>query len=94
MIVEEDYYLQHYGKKGMKWGVRNTSRTVSTPAAAGTFVRGTKQRAAKQRIRQEDYNRNKNKERAIVAAGVLAAGSIYALRLLSVHHALKVSRLR
>jgi hypothetical protein len=22
MIIEEDIYLEHYGKKGMKWGVR------------------------------------------------------------------------
>jgi hypothetical protein len=22
VIIEEDYYLEHFGKKGMKWGVR------------------------------------------------------------------------
>ena len=26
IIVGEDYYLQHYGKQGMKWGQRNPTR--------------------------------------------------------------------
>lgn len=26
MIVDEEYFLQHYGKKGMKWGVRKASK--------------------------------------------------------------------
>ena len=26
MIIGEEYYLEHYGKKGMKWGTRNTDR--------------------------------------------------------------------
>lgn len=27
MIIEEGTYLEHYGKKGMKWGVRNRYST-------------------------------------------------------------------
>lgn len=26
MIIDEKTYLQHYGKKGMRWGVRNTRK--------------------------------------------------------------------
>lgn len=26
MIVDEEVYLQHYGKKGMRWGQRRTAR--------------------------------------------------------------------
>lgn len=29
MFIEEDVYLEHYGKKGMRWGVRNRSAGVS-----------------------------------------------------------------
>lgn len=29
MIVDEDVYLEHFGVKGMKWGVRNKSSGVS-----------------------------------------------------------------
>ena len=32
MIIDEDVYLAHYGKKGMKWGVRNNA-TASEKAA-------------------------------------------------------------
>jgi hypothetical protein len=28
MIIEEQLYLQHYGKKGMKWGERNYNKRV------------------------------------------------------------------
>lgn len=27
MIINEDVYLEHYGKKGMRWGVRNNSNS-------------------------------------------------------------------
>ncbi len=32
MIVDEEIYLEHYGKKGMQWGVRNKSN--KTPLTA------------------------------------------------------------
>lgn len=27
MLIDEEVYLEHYGKKGMKWGVRNNGRS-------------------------------------------------------------------
>lgn len=42
MIVEEEQYLQHFGKKGMKWGVRN-----ARPKGEGRqSERSTKEKAA------------------------------------------------
>ncbi len=31
MIIEEDIYLEHYGKKGMRWGVRNREQRREDP---------------------------------------------------------------
>lgn len=43
MIVEEEVYLEHYGKQGMRWGVR-TAKTVGrgTKSAAKSVGRGAK----------------------------------------------------
>lgn len=30
MILDEDVYLEHYGKKGMRWGVRNDGKTSAS----------------------------------------------------------------
>ena len=29
MILDEPAYLEHYGKKGMKWGVRNANNKLA-----------------------------------------------------------------
>lgn len=34
MIIQEDAYLEHYGKKGMHWGVRRDPKTGVRPVAA------------------------------------------------------------
>lgn len=39
MIIQEDVYLEHYGKKGMKWGVRNSSGGSSKGGVVGAFSR-------------------------------------------------------
>lgn len=43
MIIEEDEFLEHYGKKGMKWGTRNQKRLDrANRVASGTASRGEK----------------------------------------------------
>lgn len=37
MIVEEDLYLEHYGKKGMKWGERKAAKQVRREGRAKKF---------------------------------------------------------
>lgn len=34
MIVDEEVYLEHFGVKGMKWGVRNERKTSSNPRSS------------------------------------------------------------
>lgn len=69
MITDEDIYayLEHHGVKGMRWGHRRVS--------------GVAQRAQKQRIREEDFAKNKNRERAITAVGIGAAAAITILKI-------------
>jgi hypothetical protein len=43
MIVEEATYLEHFGKKGMKWGKRNQSRLErANRVASGKASKGEK----------------------------------------------------
>jgi hypothetical protein len=35
MIIEEDIYLEHFGKKGMKWGVRKAREKKSFGERSG-----------------------------------------------------------
>lgn len=49
MIIEEEVYLEHYGKKGMHWGIRNRidKLGVRKKAKRGDFKsRSGKQKAA------------------------------------------------
>lgn len=43
MKLDEDVYLEHYGKKGMKWGVRTSNRT---PGVSRKIDRDAKKDAA------------------------------------------------
>lgn len=58
---EADSFLQHFGKKGMRWGVRNTS----TPGAAGASKPGKSQPSFL----------SKHKK-AIAAGGVIAGAAV------------------
>lgn len=35
MVIDEEIYLEHFGKKGMKWGVRN-AKSVGKSIGRGT----------------------------------------------------------
>ncbi|MBA2727658.1 MAG: hypothetical protein H0U49_05745 [Parachlamydiaceae bacterium] len=68
MVIDEDIYLEHFGVKGMQWGVRKAvSGSVSTGKAIG---RGTKRTV-------KYVNRNK-KTVAKVAAGAAFAAALLA----------------
>ena len=73
MIVEEDVYdyLEHFGVKGMRWGVR----TSATTGKSRKPVTPSKQLTPQARAAR-------NRKRAIIGGGVLAIGAIAALRYL------------
>ena len=37
MQIDEDVFISHYGKKGMKWGVRKKNARYSTASAVNKF---------------------------------------------------------
>ena len=43
MIIDDEVYLEHYGKKGMKWGTRNQKRLDrANRVASGKASKGEK----------------------------------------------------
>lgn len=78
MIIEEELYLEHYGKKGMQWGVR-TAKTAGRGVKTGAQAtgRGTK-RAAKAtgKFIKDDPKRAAFIGFGLVYAGVLIAGAL------------------
>lgn len=77
MLIEEDVYLDHYGKKGMHWGVR-TAQKVSAPAVK---VGGKVGKAIKRQTAPDKKERNKKIAIGIgtaAGAAAIAAGAIYA----------------
>ncbi|MBA2727659.1 MAG: hypothetical protein H0U49_05750 [Parachlamydiaceae bacterium] len=65
MIIEEDIYLEHFGVKGMQWGVRNTSGSKSKSKPKLT--------AAELRARKKRINSNVNKALAVVVVASYAS---------------------
>jgi len=75
MIIAEEDYLAHYGKKGMKWGVRraqaaSAAKTTGRVAWAGTKAvgRGTKKAAI--------WSKDHPKEAAAIGVGALIAAKM------------------
>lgn len=46
MIVDEDIYLEHFGKKGMQWGVRRKANLKSGKEKYKEFGKGDKKKTA------------------------------------------------
>ena len=67
MVTDEDVdvFLEHFGIKGMHWGVRKDRGTSSQPAQAKTPFDHTKR------------NRNLKIAGAVIGAAVITAGAIY-----------------
>lgn len=82
LILGENYFLEHYGKKGMKWGVR---RRVSGSAAQVGRITGKQIKNLKKNREDRIRLTKKEKKQLTVAAlkttgGVaVAAGAAYAL---------------
>jgi hypothetical protein len=72
-VTDEDVYayLEHHGVKGMRWGARK--HLALKPG----------QQAAKQRIREEDFRKNRRKERIVTGLAVGAIGIMVANQILS-----------
>lgn len=79
MIVDEDIYLEHYGKKGMQWGVRNKSNKPKPTA---------KEKRAKSKKRKETVN----KVASGVITAVMVAG--YVSSILAATGGTKTSNIR
>lgn len=67
MILEEKVYLEHYGKKGMKWGKRNTKAgRYSTPKEPLT------------KREREIRNRKRGNRAATIVIGAIYVASLFA----------------
>lgn len=74
MIVDEAAYLEHYGVKGMRWGVRNDRR-----------LKGAKQSSVSNKQPSNNSSRKRVVRNIAIGLGALAvvAGSAYAAKTLS-----------
>lgn len=73
MIIEESVYLEHYGTKGMRWGVRRSAR--NDVRTAGSSGRKTGQRVKRDKKKSRFTTEEK------VAIGIV--GGVVALRVTS-----------
>lgn len=48
MSVEEDFIIEHFGVKGMQWGIRNDKQKVSGPAKPKSTTQSLKAKRGKQ----------------------------------------------
>lgn len=60
MIIEEKYYLEHFGKKGMKWGTKGTKKVqkrLDRTQRIGTGTASFKDRALGSALTAKGANR-------------------------------------
>lgn len=62
IVEEKEGELAHYGKKGMKWGVRNASKTSSAPKTSG------------KKWNEDQVKKGKDVLKALAVGGALAIG--------------------
>ncbi len=72
MVIDEDVYLEHYGVKGQKWGVRKSksSNTKTTKPKKKSLT------AKEKRVRSEKRIRTAQKVLGTAATAVYAAAFI------------------
>lgn len=71
MIIDEDAYIEHFGVKGMRWGVRKENKSSSSTT----------------KIKEEKPNRNKKAAiilGSVAASAAIAAGAIYVKKRMNV----------
>lgn len=78
MIVEEAYYLEHYGKKGMKWGVRGGRK--AHPRSAEEEAR-----------RKEIFGKVKKGAKIAAVVGVVGVGALAAAKYMGAHGSTKLA---
>lgn len=92
MIIEEEAYLEHFGKMGMRWGVRNSEAGGGTATTVKAIGRGTVTTAkAIGRGTKATYKWSKAHPKTAIS---IAAGAAFAIRMLSRHKKTPLSEVR
>ncbi len=78
MIIDEDIYLEHFGVKGMRWGVQNSTKKSGKERRASNRAFNKKNMAKRTPKKQMKKRTHTFIERnpAVVAVGALLAASI------------------
>lgn len=90
MIIDEDV-LEHAGKKGMKWGVRNTPPSTSSGAARASAARTNREQQFREFQKRE---RNRKIAKGFLIGGGIAAGALVTAALVSNHRKVKASQIK
>lgn len=84
MNIDSDDFFQHFGVKGMKWGVRRANTSSSNSGSGGTRSGTTaaeirRQRNAQSRTKEQEAKRQRNKNIAVGVAAATAGAAVATL---------------
>lgn len=94
MIVDESVYLQHYGRKGMRWGVRTAKPTMPGPSKPRPLTGAAKTNQERKIAVEKKIKRQRNLKRAAIAGGTLAVGGVIAASIISRNRSIKATQLQ